>query len=81
MGSMHDFGCCVSYTPCALIQCHLAWHRLSCRDLKGVVSKATEKTTHKTASVWSAIKKDPQTDRGGGNPSARSGSATMLTEI
>lgn len=46
-----------------------------------MVSKATEKTTHKTASAWSAIKNDPQADQGGGDPSARSGSNTMLTEI
>lgn len=53
---------CVSYASYALIQCHLASRRLSYRDLKGVISQATEKATHKTASAWSEIKKDPQTD-------------------
>lgn len=46
-----------------------------------MVSKATENTTHKTASAWSAIKKNPQTDQGGRDPSARSGSVTTLIEI
>jgi len=63
------------------MRCHLAWHRLGDGNSKGVVSPATETATHSTASARSAIKKGLEEGRGGGDPSARRGSATMRTEI